>query len=222
MRMNDKHLDVLIAKLCQDLSFRTRLIAMRRALRHVLACDEDVLQVLRAQIRALKRQLPFSKSKLASVEALLKECREHNRALVLDFGKSLRDHHQAIEQSMTYDELCDVLCVNPVHRVEAAEAEKGLFGITWIGGQFEDSATHYGSDDTGQGPITRAISAAMTDWMIKNKDKLPDPFAPGGPFYGAPVYYPQPDGTMARQSARLTVHDAQGSRVVKRKIEVKK
>lgn len=58
--------------------------------------------------------------------------------------------------------------------------------------------------------------------LIDKPGCLPDPFAPGGPFYGVPVYYPQPDGTMARQSAPLTVHDAKGSRVVKRKIEVKK
>lgn len=222
MRMKDEHLNLLIAKLCQDLSFRMRLIAMRRALRHVLACDEDERQVLCATIRVLKRQLPFSKAKLESVEKLLSDCRQHNRDLLVDFGKYLREYHQAIEQSMTYDELCDVLCVNPVHRVESALAEKGLFGITWIGGQFEDSAAHYGSDGTGKGPITRAISAAMTDWLIKNTDKLPDPFAPGGPFHGMPTYHPQPDGTMARQSAPLTVHDANGSRVVKRKIEVKK
>ena len=221
MRMKPEHFDKLAGKSCQVLSPRTRLIVMRRILREVLAQDEREKTFLRMAIRQLKRKLPFTKSKLAEVEQLLRDCRTANRDLLIDYGQILRDYHRELESAMTFEQLCEVLCVNPAHRQEVADIEKGLYAITWIGGQFEDSATHYGKDGvTGAGPVTRAIGAAMQDWMLNNMDKLPDPFAPGGPFHGVPTYHQQPDGTMARKSASLVVHSPDGgTRVIERKVE---
>ena len=221
MRMKPRHFDALAAKSCQVLSPRTRLIVSRRILRDVLAIDADEKAVLLLAIRRLKRNLPFSRSKLAEIEQLLSDCRKANRELLISYGQMLRGYHRELEAAMTFEQLCEVLCVNPAHRQEVADIEKGLFAITWIGGQFEDSATHYGKDGvTGAGPVTRAIGAAMQDWMLNNMDKLPDPFAPGGPFHGVPTYYQQPDGSMARKSASLVVHSPDGSsRVIERKVE---
>lgn len=224
MQMKPEHFEALATKSCQVLSPRTRLIVMRRILREVLAQDDREKIILRMAIRAMKRRLPFTQARVTELERLLRDCCKANRAMLTDYGQVLRDYHHELEASMTFDELCDVLGVNPVHRSEVAEIEKSLFAITWIGGQFEDSSAYYGKDGvTGAGPVTRAIGAAMNDFMIKNMDKLPDPFAPGGPFYGVPTYYKQPDGTMARKSASLVVHDADGSsRVVERKVEKSK
>ncbi|VVO24504.1 hypothetical protein [Pseudomonas fluorescens] len=221
MRMKPEHFDKLAAKTCQVLSPRTRLIVTRRVLREVLAQDDREKSILRMAIRQLKRNLPFSKSKLAEVEQLLSDCQKANRELLIGYGQILRDYRHGLETAMTFDQLCEVLGVNPVHRQEVKEDGDGLLAITWIGGQFEDSATHYGKDGaTGAGPVTRAIGAAMQDFMLKNMDLMPDPFAPGGPFHGVPTYYRQPDGSMARKSASLTVHDADGSsRVVERRVE---
>jgi hypothetical protein len=222
--MKNEHFEVLATKVCQQLTPRTRLIVMRRILREVLAQDDREKTILRMAIRAMKRRLPFTQARVTELEGLLDDCRKANRAVLIDYGQVLRDYHRELELSMTFDELCDVLGVNPVHRAEVAEIEKGLFAITWIGGQFEDSSAYYGKDGlTGAGPVTRAIGAAMQDFMINNIDKLPDPFAPGGPFHGVPTYHAQPDGTLARKSASLVVHSADGSsRVVERKIEVRK
>ncbi len=221
--MKPEHFDRLVELSCREgLSLRTYLIMMRRALRHVIAEDDRERLDASKGMRAFKRNLPWSQSVMDRYAEACRALQQHNRELLVMYGCYLRDHHVALEAELGWDGLCDVLCVNPAHRAEASEADKGLFGITWIGGQFEDSATYYGSDDTGKGPITRAINAAMTEWMINNMDKLPDPFAPDGPFYGVPTYYQQPDGRMARQSAPLVVHDEQGSRIVTRKIEVSK
>lgn len=214
MLMKPEHFDKLADKSVQVLSFRTRLIVTRRILREVLAQDEREKTILRMAIRQMKRKLPFTKSKLVEVEQLLSDCRKANRKLLISYGQMLRDGHQAFEGDLGWEGLCDVLCVNPVHRDEAGEHDRGLFGLTWIGGQFEDSSTHYGSDVTGGGPITRAVSAAMQEWMLKNMDKLPDPFAPGGPFYGLPLYTQQPDGAMVMNTPAVTVHSAAGSKVV--------
>lgn len=56
--------------------------------------------------------------------------------------------------------------------------------------------------------------------MAENRAAMPNPFAPGGPLHGMPTYHLQPDGTLARKSASLTVHSSDGSsRVVERKVE---
>ncbi len=219
MRMKPKHFELLAAKSCQVLLPRTRLIVSRRILRDVLAIDADEKAVLLLAIRRLKRNLPFSSSKLAEIEQLLSDCRKANRELLISYGQMLRGYHRELEAAMTFEQLCEVLCVNPAHRQEVADIEKGLFAITWIGGQFEDSATHYGKDGvTGAGPVTRAIGAAMQDYMLKNMDLMPDPTAPGGPLYGIPTYTRQPDGSMVMNRPTVTVHSADGtSKVIKGK-----
>lgn len=215
MQMKTEHFDKLADKSCQVLSPRTRLIVIRRILREVLAQDERERTILRMAIRQLKCKLPFTKAKLDEAVQLLRDCRKANRDLLISYGQILRDYHRELESSMTFEQLCEVLCVNPVHRKEVEDIEKGLYAITWIGGWFEDSATHYGKDgETGAGPVTRAIGAAMEDFMIKNSHLLPDPFAPGGPFYGVPLYTQQPDGTMVMSTPAVTVHSAAGSKVV--------
>ncbi|MBJ2267776.1 hypothetical protein JFT60_10385 [Pseudomonas sp. MF6772] len=214
MLMKPEHFDRLADKSVQVLSLRTRLIVTRRILREVLAQDEREKMILRMSIRQLKRKLPFTQGKLTEIEQLLRDCWKANRDILISYGQMLRDSHHAFEGDLGWEGLCDVLCVNRVHRGEAGEHDKGLFGLTWIGGQFEDSSTHYGSDVTGGGPITRAISAAMQEWMLKNMDKMPGPFAPGGPLYGLPLYTQQADGTMVMSTPAVTVHSADGSKVV--------
>lgn len=216
MRMKPKHFDKLSDKVSQVLSPRTRLIVMRRILREVLAQDERERIILRMAIRQLKRELPFTQNKLASVEKLLHDCRKVNRDLLIDYGQVLSAYRAELEASMTFDQLCEVLCVNPIHRSEVADIEEGLLAITWIGGQFEDSSAHYGKEGlVGAGPVTRAIGAAMQSFMLKNAHLLPDPTAPGGPLYGVPTYTRQPDGSMVMNTPAVTVHSAAGSKVVK-------
>lgn len=217
MIMKPEHFDRLADKSVQVLSFRARLIVTRRILREVLAQDEHEKTILRMAIRQLKRKLPFTKSKLIEVEQLLRDCHQANHKLLISYGQMLRDSHYAFEADLGWEGICDVLCVNKVHRDEAGAHDKGLFGITWIGGQFEDSSTHYGGNATGEGPVTHAVGAAMQEWMLNNMDKLPDPFAPGGPFYGVPLYTQQADGSMAMNTPAVTVHSATGSKVVKSK-----
>lgn len=222
MQMKPEHFDRL-ANLASrpDLPLQIYLIMARRVLRHIIAMDERECSQMRREIRAAKRSLPFTDNTIKCYEVACKAMHERNMDVLVAYGKYLRDHHKAFEHDLGWDVLCDVLGVNPVHRAEAGEHARGLFGITWVGGWFEDSAAHYGDEMTGRGPITRAIGVAMTEWMIENFDKLPDPFAPGGPFEGIPTYTQRPDGTMVRNKPTLTIHSPDGaSRVVKGKPEV--
>lgn len=216
MRMNQKHFDALADQYGRELPIQARLIVMRRILRHVMACDLDERTTLKRAIRQLKTRLPFTANQITRAEDLLTECRRSNRSLVMSFGLAIKALSKDIETLMSFNQLCDVLCVNPVYRAEAFEADDGsLYGVTWIGGQFEDSAHHHGkSGRYASGPITRAVDTAIQDFMINNSHLLPDPFAPGGPFYGVPMYTQQPDGAMVMSTPAVTVHSGSGSRVV--------
>lgn len=198
-----------------DTSLRTLLIAFRRIVRHAIAAEALSETELGVMIRQAKRQLPFAKARLADLEKLRRESIANRRQMLSAFGRWARDHHQQIEAELGWEGLCDILSVNPVHRSEIKRPERGLFAITWIGGWYEDSATHWGKwYQTGAGPITRAIEVCMQEWMLQNMDKLPDPFAPGGPFYGKPTYHRHPDGVMVRATPALTVHTGAKSAVV--------
>ncbi|ACO80203.1 hypothetical protein AvCA_40680 [Azotobacter vinelandii CA] len=81
-------------------------------------------------------------------------------------------------------------------------------GVYWHG---------YRGEDFKRGPLFEACIEAMGHFIrTAPKGTLPDPFGPDGPLYGAPVRMVQPDGTVTIKRPDLTVHDASGSRVVKR------
>lgn len=204
------------------------LIIARRAARHLCAEREHDHEYFTAEIKAAKAGLPFTASKLSTLEAdweSRRASRRKNLLAIADWMLRADDYLTAVHGM---DTILDVLAVNPVHRAEAAadaaDAKSTLSGIALIAGLEDSASTHSGRNqaDYKDGPLFNAFMRQFEQMLIDNPGCLPDPFAPGGPFYGMPTYYQQPDGTMARQSAPLTVHDAQGSRVVKRKIEVKK
>lgn len=215
MLIKQTHYAALVRKMAgEELGASDRLIALRRLLRHDATLADIAVTGLQRDIRHLKRSLPFTQAKLDAALEHLASIRTSRRQARAKIGRYLRDNCELLESLIGWDRLCDVLCVNPVHRSEAAEADKGLLGITWIGGQFEDSAANYGTYAWGVAPITQAIDTAMIEFMRENMHKLPDPFAPGGPFYGVPTYTLQPDGSMQRNAPDLVVHKPDGSSAV--------
>lgn len=187
-------------------TWRTQMIAIRRMCRHITESQHHLEGAIRRNIRSAKRRLPFAANALEENKALLRKFRANGRQALSAFGSWLRNNRETLEAHLGWDGLCDILCVNPVHRGDIKRPERGLFAITWVGGWYEDSATHWGKwHQTGAGPITRAIEVCMQEWMLQNMDKLPDPFAPGGPLYGVPAYHKHPDGSMVRATPALTV-----------------
>ncbi|MEZ1724429.1 hypothetical protein QVM05_33235, partial [Pseudomonas aeruginosa] len=70
------------------------------------------------------------------------------------------------------------------------------------------------------GPLTAAVQNMFQKFLLENPSVIPDPFAPGGPFYGAPRQEMAPDGTVQIRRPALTVHSLDGStRTVERKPE---
>ncbi len=205
------------------------LIIARRAARHLCAEREHDHDYFASAIKTAGAGLPFTAGKVAELKAEQETRRTGRRKNFL----AIADWLLRVEDYLTIvygvETILDVLAVNPVHRAGAAEyaakARSTLSGIVFVSG-LEDSASARSGRNTADhkdGPLFNAYMRQFEQVMIDNPGAMPDPTAPGGPLYGVPTYYQQPDGSMARKSASLTVHDADGSsRVVERKVEVTK
>ncbi len=203
------------------------LILARRAARHMCAERMHDHEYFASAIETAEAGMPFTARKVAELkaeQARRRAARRKNFLAIADWMLRADDYLTSVYGMET---ILDVLAVNQVHRTEAAEyaadARSTLSGIAFVAG-LEDSASVRSGRNTADhkdGPLFNAYMRQFEQVMLDNPGALPDPFAPGGPFYGVPTYYQQPDGTMARKSASLTVHDADGSsRVVERKIEI--
>jgi len=164
-----------------------------------------------ARIKALE-------SEIAKVEDERKKLWEQQRLL----GRALIDLAPWIDGTTTLEQRLELLNCNPADRDRIDEPDLGMV-MLMAAYCTEDSAEHRG-DQWNDRPLHAAVNAEMQHVMFHTpegrevSDKLFDKlFAPGGMFEAVPRYYRQPDGTMLRQAPPLTVHDADGSRVVERK-----
>lgn len=202
---------------------RDSLTIARRVLRRICAYREAIHEErreLRRKANQLRRHLPFTK---LAVESLEQQAQDYGteqlaatRPVLLAYGGDLIRDHSGYMQALGFDAVCDLLNVNTVEREQARrDGVDDLSGLIFIH-NLEDSASHRG-EDFKRGPLFEACFAAMAEFIrTAPEGSLPDPFAPGGPLYGAPVRMVQPDGTITTKRPDLTVHDANGSRVVKR------
>lgn len=154
------------------------------------------------------------------IEAV-KTWQESIRSLVAGYGDCINNMAPLFDEMTTLRERCDVLGVNEADRQKLADSD-GLVMIVLAHG-LEDSAMHRGQDSMDT-PMFNALHAIVRKWMdtpageVATRTMFDEMLGPGGMFYGLPTYRMQPDGSMLRQSAPLTVHDEHGARVVHRKL----
>lgn len=227
MRMKPEH-----AQRLAELSSRgnntllTSLIIARRFARHIRNEEDHDYDQYRTELAAAQAALPFTADRVAELKKSRKAKQESRYQNLLKIADWLRMADSLLVKFYGFDMICDLLCVNPVHRAEAkslvTEASGTVTAIAFIAGLEDSASTTSGrrKPDWNDGPLFHAFHRQMMQIMLDNPGALPDPFAPGGPFHGAPTYHQQPDGTMARKSASLVVHSPDGSsRVIERKVE---
>lgn len=153
-----------------------------------------------------------------AVDAELKVIRDH----IQHVGAVLIDLGPEIDKITTLEQRLELLNCNHADRSRIDEPNINMV-LLMAAYCVEDSAAHR-NDEWNDRPLHTAVNAEMHRVMLDTPegravhDKLFDElFAPGGMFEAVPRYYRQPDGTMLRQGPPLTVHDADGSRVVERK-----
>ncbi len=206
---------------------RDWLTIARRVLRHI--CQQrhaihDERHALRRKARKLKQFLPFTAQAVADLEQQANgysgEVLASLRKVLAAYGQTIMRDSEGIADALGFDALCDHLSINPVHR-EQARRDGGDYGATLKGLAFiarmEDSNTAQREEWGAGGPLFEACMVTMSEFIQACPEHLlPDPFAPDGVFYGANLTLHHADGTTSIKRPDVTVHDSNGSRVVKR------
>ena len=174
----------------EGLTKRDALTITRRALRHICQVRSGIQAergAIRRQACKLRRFLPFTALAVADLE---QQARDHRtpeldslRRVLVAYGQATIHDRDGIAEALGFDQLADLLSINPVHREQARrEGGETLQGLTYIA-RMEDSATDYGTDWGAGGPMAQACQAAMMEFILTCPDhQLPNPFAPGAVF----------------------------------------
>lgn len=227
MRMNTERFKLLCDIGQQPFqSTRAQLLIIRRAVRHICACRHQHERELAQMIRKAKRGLPFTQATLDGLLKAKRASQQLDNGAIQALGAHIVSLDRQVQRIMTFAHVADIFCINVSHRAEAETYynEHGLLGLLFSA-RMEDTASSRGGDwrYSEWGPSVIAVNEYMIDWMVKNSDQLPDPFAPGGPLYGVATYSRAPDGSLHRNAPPLTLHSRDGtSRVIQRGPEVRK
>ncbi|HBP1809257.1 hypothetical protein K9P43_19840 [Pseudomonas aeruginosa] len=207
-----------------DLSALTRLLVARRMARqYQLGWEADRTSADR-KIKEARKGLPFTRARLEQAKEFRKTSSGYHEKAQATLGAWLLQAERWIEREIGVDRICDALGVNPVHRAAIQGGKPGqmLNHIAFVEG-LEDSSSAFSGRreaDLKDGPLFNCIIAEMLRFAEDNPEALPDPFAPGGPFYGVPRQEMAPNGTVQIRRPALTVHSQDGSiRTVERKPE---
>lgn len=203
---------------------RDTLTIARRVVR--LLCEQR--EAIHAERRQLRRQAgklrqfePFTQQQADTLE---QEARDHRaseleslRAALLGYGRLILNDPDGTAEALGFDTLADLLNINRVDQEQARrEGWRSLSELVAIYA-LENSAERRKGERGAASPLYQACKLAMMQLIIEAPaELLPDPFAPGGPFYGSTVRVMKPDGSMATKRPALVVHDAEGSRVIER------
>lgn len=207
------------------------------ALRMMATAGARNLDAIRQELRMIRRFLkkidtdsPFNSTRIFAANAelaRLEGLRDFCKEVECKIGRAIIDTGRELDDLLTFEEMCDLLEVNAADRNAISSCEftdkRDFMTIASMFGA-DHSATYRG-DGFKDGPVYWAIHGEIMRVMFETPEgreasdrmwkKL---FQPGELFHGMPTYYRQPDGTFARKSADLTVHDASGARVVQRPI----
>ncbi|WP_198286579.1 hypothetical protein [Pseudomonas chlororaphis] len=192
----------------------------RRYARHLTAKQEVDREQYRQALKTAERGLPFTAGKVSELKAARQQKSRARRQSMKKIADWLRSWDDLIVELYGFDGVCDLLAVNRVHREEARKyADKAtgtITAIAFISGLEDSASVRSGRNqpDFKDGPLFNAFMAQMEQLMLDRPGCLGDPTAPGGPLYGLPTYTRQPDGTMVMNTPAVTVHSAQGSKVV--------
>jgi len=196
------------------------LIIARRAARHLCAEREHDHTYYAAQLKAANFGLPFTAGKVKELEAernARRATRRKNFLAIADFLLRADDYLTIVHG---VDTVLDALGVNPVHRAEAADyavkSRTTLSGVAFVAGLEDSASTRSGRNqpDFKDGPLFNAYMRQFEQAMLDNPGAMPDPCAPDGPLYGIPTYSQMPDGSLVMNTPAVTVHSAEGSKVV--------
>lgn len=182
-----------------NLSRKTMLILTQRVVRSGLA----KLAQIREERRVFRREAAKLKGYPVGqhhVESLLDKSKSHRaddlqttKQGLIGLGYHLIKDTDNSYDAIGFDCLCDLLSINPVHRPEIPNDERGLAGLIYVG-RLENSASPKSEGWGEGGPLFEACFMAMVDWIkTAPEGDLPDLFGPGSPFASAQAVQVTPE-----------------------------
>lgn len=183
-----------------NISPRALFILIQRCIRISLRHRDQIREerrMFRREAVNLKAYLPFTQ---VQIDVLMTKARAHRedemqtiKQGLAGFGYSLIMDKGRVFDTIGFDGICDLLSINPVHRLVArVDEEQSLAGLIYVG-RYENSASPK-SEEWGQGgPLFEACFVAMVDWIkTAPEEELPHLFGPNSPFAGAKVAHVEP------------------------------
>lgn len=159
---------------------------VRISLRHLELIREE-RRIFRREAGKLKAYLPFT---AGQIDTLMEKSRTHRdkemksiKQSLVGFGYCLIKDPDQTFQTIGFDGICDLLSINPVHRLDALMSdEQSLAGFIYVG-RLENSAGPKSEEWGRGGPLFEACFIAMMDWIrTAPEEDLPDLFGPKSPF----------------------------------------
>lgn len=169
---------------------RDTLTITRRVLRIICRHRADYQaerRAMRRQAGKLRQFLPFTQQQADALDSQAKEHKaellESTRLALVAFGGWLLHDADGIAAALGFEQLADLLSINPAHREQARrDGGETLQGLVYIA-RMEDSATGHNEEWGAGGPLFEACLATMMDFIRTCPEHLlPDPFAPGEVF----------------------------------------
>jgi hypothetical protein len=151
----------------------TLLIVTKRTCRILLQTRDEIWHERRAflrKTRKAKHDLPYSALDIKKLEARAETHRDDEyryvRARVVQLANAMSSDASGVAKALGFDRLCDILNVNPVHRMDARiDGGKTLRGLIFEA-RVEDSADVRNSTWAG-GPLCEAFYAAYCDELLQ-------------------------------------------------------
>jgi len=171
MQMKPEHvfrLGLLIER--PHLGLRSQLILLRRMARHLNTELELTSSYFKAEVRKAKAELPFTKRRLAKIKEAQGKSLKALKSGLSDIGAWLYLNDEALTARYSFEGICDLLEVNPVHRAEvikyAKDMTRAIAAVAFDSGLEESAIRQSGSHpaDWKDGPLYQAI------WAVRIRD----------------------------------------------------
>ncbi|MEE4947052.1 hypothetical protein V2K24_16335 [Pseudomonas alliivorans] len=172
---------------------RAMFILIQRCIRISLRHRDQIREerrVFRREAGKLKAYLPFTQRQM---DMFMEKSRSHRhdelkviKQGLCGFGYNLIKDTDRVLETVGFDGVCDLLSINPVHRLHARlSAEKSLAGLIYVE-RLENSASPKSEEWGSGGPLFEACFEAMMNWIrTAPENDLPDLFGPRSPFSSA-------------------------------------
>ena len=145
------------------LSPRSRLLVLRRLARESHARWEVVQAFFDSEIKEAKAGLPSTAKALKKTRGFYKQAEDEHQQIASEVGRWLFKNDALLTTMYSFEGICELLEVNPVHRAEvvqdASDVDRAIFAVAFESGLEESASRQSGRypADWKDGPLYQAF-----------------------------------------------------------------